>query len=133
MKHVVDYVLVGFGFRNGRIILKCSKFSRIYPFFGFLSIEEPYSFSEEEFNQLFNTSYENFEEIFERDYFLRLIRISNGKLVLGEHISLAYEQYVCTVCKNAKNKTEMIIYRSMDHSGVCRDCSKKKDARYDGK
>lgn len=122
MKHVIDYVLLGFKFRNNRIFFVCSKFSRKYPSFGFLSLEEPYSLSEDQFERLFQTSYSKFEESFERDYFLRCIRILDDKLVLGNHVSLVCEQFVCSSCKCVKDKSEMSTYRSMDHSGICSSC-----------
>ena len=125
MKYVLDYVLLGFRFQNGRIILICAKYSRSYPSFGFLHIEEPYSFSEEEFEAFSGITYEEFEEHFEYLYFLRTVQVASRKLNFGEHICLNCEQFICSHCKSVKFENEMISYRRVDHSGICRECSRR--------
>lgn len=123
MKYVIDYVLVGVRYHNGRVILLCAKYSRLFPSFGFLNVEESYSFSEEEFEALSGISSEKFEKQFETDYFLRLVRVDEKRICFKDHIALSCDQFTCSRCKTVKAENEMATYRRIDHSGICRECS----------
>lgn len=120
----IVYVLLGFKRRKGNIILLCSEYTRSFPDFGFLSIEEK-SFSEADFEKMSGISFEVFEERFEMEFFLHLVSVDEEFIKFHSHVGLITKELVCSSCKRVMRECDMSSYRQMDHSGICRECFSK--------
>lgn len=120
----IVYVLLGFKRRKGNIILLCSEYTRSFPDFGFLSIEEK-SFSEADFEKMSGIPFDVFEERFETEFFLHLVSVDEESIKFHGHVGLIRKEFICSSCRRVMRECDMSSYRQMDHSGICRECFSK--------